>query len=103
MLQQRMVRKSHDDDHYTNALFKYAREYAINIRDICCFICTDDKHKIDVGEPSFPLAAVPRGKRVLVAGNEAFQVGDHDFSTIDSCCHSYQQYTRINRKVMVPW
>ena len=82
MLQQRMVRKSHDDDHFTNALFKYAREYAINIRDICCFICTDDKHKIDVGEPNFPLAPVPRGKRVLVACHEAFQLGDHDFSTI---------------------
>ena len=77
-----MVRKSHDDDHYTNALFKYAREYAINIRDICCFICTDDKHKIDVGEPNFPLAAVSRGKQVLGAHNEAFQVVDHDFSTI---------------------
>ena len=68
MLQQRMVRKLHDDDHCTN--------------DICCFICTDDKHKIDIGEPNFPLAAVPRGKQVLVACNEAFQVGDHDFSTI---------------------
>ena len=62
MLQQRMLRKSHDDDHYTNAPFKYAREYAMNIRDICCFICIYDKHKIDVGEPNFPLAAVPRGK-----------------------------------------
>ena len=82
MLQQRMVRKSHDDDHYMNAPFNYAQEYAINIRDICCFICTDDKHKIDVGEPNIPLAVVPRGKQVLVARNEAFQVGDHDFSTI---------------------
>ena len=65
-----MVRKLHDDDHYMKALFKYAREYAINIRDICSFICTDDKHKIDVGEPNFPLAAVPRGKQVLVARKE---------------------------------
>ena len=76
-----MVRKSYDDDHYTNALFKYAQEYATNV-SICCFICTDDKHKIDVGEPNIPLAVVPRGKQVLVARNEAFQVGDHDFSTI---------------------
>ena len=82
MLQQRMVRKSHDDDHYMNALFKYAWEYAINIRDICCLTCTDKKHKIDVGESNFPSAAVPQGKQVLVACNEAFQVGDHNFSTI---------------------
>ena len=41
-----------------------------------------DKHKIDIGEPNFPLAAVSRGKQVLGARNEAFQVVDHDFSTI---------------------
>ena len=28
MLQQRMIRKAHDDNHYANAIFKYAREYA---------------------------------------------------------------------------
>ena len=44
--------------------------------------CTDEKHKIDAGESNFPLAAVPQGKQVLVARNEAFQVGDHNFSTI---------------------
>ena len=62
MLQQRMIRKSHDDDHYANAIFKYAREYAVSIRDICSFVCTDN--------------------RVLVGNNESFQVRDHDFSTI---------------------
>ena len=44
--------------------------------------CTDEKHKIEAGESNFPLAAVPQGKQVLVAHNEAFQVGDHNFSTI---------------------
>ena len=82
MLQQRMIRKSHDDDHYANAIFKYAREYAVSIRDICSFVCTNDKHKISMGEPNFPLAALPRGRRVLKGKNESFQVGDHDFSTI---------------------
>ena len=33
-------------------------------------------------EPNFSLAALPRGRRVLVDNNESFQVGDHDFSTI---------------------
>ena len=77
-----MIRKSHDDDHYANAIFKYAREYAVSIRDICSFVCTDDKNKISIGEPNFPLAALIRGRRVLVGNNESFQVGDHDFSTI---------------------
>ena len=34
MMQQGMVRKAHNDDHYANALFKYARQYAVNIRDL---------------------------------------------------------------------
>ena len=82
MMQQRMIRKSHDDEHYANAIYKYVREYAVSLRDKAIFICTDDKHKISVGEPNFPLSALPRGKRVLVGNNEAYQVGDHDFSTI---------------------
>ena len=60
MLQQKMIRKAHDDDHYTNAILKYAREYAASIRDICSFVCTDDKHKISMREPNFPLATLPR-------------------------------------------
>ena len=82
MLQQRMIKKAHDDDHYANAVFKYAREYAVSIRGICSFVCTDDKHKISMGQPNFPLGALPRGRRVLVEINESFQVGDHDFTTI---------------------
>ena len=80
-MQQRMVPKAHDDDHYENAIFKYARQYAVNVRDLCSFISTDDKHKISVGEPDFPLSALPRGRRVLVGLNQTYQVGDHDFST----------------------
>ena len=82
MMQQRMVRKAHDDDHYANAIFKYTREYAVNVPDHCSFICTDDKHKISVGEPGFPLSTLPRRRRVLVGLNKTYQVGDHDFSTV---------------------
>ena len=39
-------------------------------------------NEISMGELNFPLAALPHGRRVLVANNESFQVGDHDFSTI---------------------
>ena len=68
-----MIRKAHDDDHYTNAIFKYAREYAVSIRDICYFVCTDGKHKISMGEPKFPYAALPRERPMLVANNENFK------------------------------
>ena len=77
-----MIKRFHDDDHYANAIFQYAREYAVSIRDICSFVCTDDKHKISMSEPNFPLAAVPRGRWVLDGNNESFQVYGHDFSTI---------------------
>ena len=76
-----MVRKAHYD-HYANVIFKYARQYAVNVQDLCSFICTDDKHKISVGEPGFPLSVLPHGRRVLVGLNEKYQVGDHDFSTV---------------------
>ena len=66
MIQQRLICKSPEDDHYCACIFKYAKEYAAKLRDIATFICTDDKHKISVGEPGYPLASVPRGTRVLV-------------------------------------
>ena len=77
-----MVRESHGDDHYANAIYQYARQYAIDIRELAYFICTDDKHKIVLGEPGFPLSVLPRVGRVLVGKNEVYQAGDHDFSTI---------------------
>lgn len=40
----------------------------------------DDKHKVKVGEPSYPLAAAEQGKQVLVGRNKVMAVGDHDFA-----------------------
>ena len=40
---------------------------AIKFSDHCAFISTDDKFKIKVGEPNFPVAAVAHGKRVLLS------------------------------------
>ena len=44
------------------------------------FLSIDDKHKIKIGEPGFPVAAAERGKRVIVSCDSTFQVGDHDFT-----------------------
>ena len=47
-----------------------------------------DKHTIKVGEPDYPIAAVERGKAVLVGLNEKIVVGDHDltkFSITPQC------------------
>ena len=55
------------------------RDYAIKFRDISLFACIDDKHRIKVGEPGYPVAAVERGKEVIVSSHETLEVGDHDF------------------------
>ena len=41
----------------------------------------DDKHKCKVGEPNLPVAAVERGKQVVVFNSgRKFAVADHDFT-----------------------
>ena len=82
MIQQRMIRKQHEDNHYCACIFKYVKEYATRIKDMVAFVCTDDKHKISVGEPGTPIAPVPRGKQGIVGRNEVFRVADHDFSKL---------------------
>lgn len=79
-IQQRQWRHSHIDSHYAAASFRYMREYSLVVKQHSMFICLDDKHKIKVGEPNFPVASAERGRRVPVAVNESFQAGDHDFT-----------------------
>ena len=61
-------------------LFKYQREYALLIKNHCLFVCLDDKHRVKVGEPGYPVAAAEHGRQVLTAAGMEFQVGDHDFT-----------------------
>lgn len=44
MVQKQLVRKSHPDEHYCAALFRYQREFALKYRELTHFICVDDKH-----------------------------------------------------------
>jgi len=43
-------------------------------------VSIDDKHRLKVGEPGFPVAAAERGRRVMVRAGTTFEVGDHDFT-----------------------
>ena len=79
MVQQRNIRKSHDDEHYCSAIYKYLREQIVTHKNHAAFVSTDDKNKIKIGEPKCPITAATRGKRVLVATNQLLQVADHDF------------------------
>ena len=60
MVQQRNIQKYSEDDHYCKALYKYAREMAIQFKEPTSFLSTDDK-------PNCRIAAVTRGRKVLVA------------------------------------
>lgn len=63
--------------HYAAAIFRYERECAVKFKEYSIFVCMDDKHRIKIGEPNYPVAAAERGKRVLVRRNESFQVEDY--------------------------
>ena len=80
MVQQRQWRHQHIDAHYAASCFRYIREYAVLFRQYSMFISIDDKHRIKVGEPGYPVAAAERGRRVPVREDEYFTVGDHDFT-----------------------
>ena len=80
MVQKRQFRKTHEDEHYVAAVFRYLREYVVKLKDFCTMVCIDDKHRLKVGEPGFPVAAAERGRKVLVRAGITFEVGDHDFT-----------------------
>ena len=81
MVQARQLRKTHEDSHYCAALFRYLKEFSIKFKDSCSLLFMDDKHCCKVGEPNYPVAAVDRGKKVVVAASgTTFAVADHDFT-----------------------
>ena len=80
MVQARQFRKTHVDYHYALALYRYEREFCVKFRQYTTFVSQDDKHTIKVGGPEYPVAAVDRGRAVLVGLNEKMVVGDHDFT-----------------------
>jgi hypothetical protein len=80
MVQTRQLRAYHIDTHYASALFRYEKEFAVRFREITNLVFLDDKHRCKVGEPGFPVAAVDRGKKVVVSKDTTFVVADHDFT-----------------------
>ena len=79
-VQQRQWRKHHEDTHYAACIFRYEREYAVLMRENAVFACIDDKHRIKVGEPDFPVASAERGGQVIVPSGSQLLAGDHDFT-----------------------
>ena len=65
MVQQRQWQKQHVDFHYAACLFCYEREYALLVKDRAIFACSDDKHRIKVGEPDAPVASAGKEGKLL--------------------------------------
>ena len=82
MVQARLLRKENIDSHYANAIYSFIKERACDDARNTVMVSADAKCKVSVGEPGYPLAAVSRGKQVVVGKNETFKVGDHDFSKL---------------------
>jgi len=77
MVQTQQLRHDREGAHYASALFRYQNEFALKFRDHYTFVWSDDKHTIKVWEPGYPVAAVDRGKEVIVGICNTFQVCDH--------------------------
>ena len=71
MVQSCQLSFDHPDNHYTTAIFKYMRDFSI-FRNYSHLVCIDDEHSIKCGKPGYPVAAVERGKQVLVATDKPF-------------------------------
>ena len=61
-------------------MFRNEKEFAIKFCNIINLVFLDDKHHCKVGEPGFSVAAVERGKKVVVSKNTTFAVADHNFT-----------------------
>lgn len=72
MVQIRQLQIEHEDAHYASALFRYLKELAVILSGFSWLVFLDDKHRCKVGEPGFPVAAVDRGRSVLVSQEESF-------------------------------
>lgn len=83
MVQSRQLRNNHIDNHYTSTLFWYLNELVIIFKGYSWLIFMDDKHRCKVREWGYPVAAVERGKRVIVSCNKSFIVSDHDLQSVE--------------------
>lgn len=79
-IQRRQLRANHEDIHYCNAQFKYLKEKAVELKNKCYLLCTDDKAKVSFGEPGCAVSTGVRGKKSLVPVNTTLVAMDHDMN-----------------------
>ncbi|XP_053407150.1 uncharacterized protein LOC123547869 isoform X1 [Mercenaria mercenaria] len=80
-IQRRQLRKSHPDDHYCAALFKYLKYKALEVKNEAVFVCSDDKAKVPIEDPGRPISTGVRGRQSIVPLSENLSALDHDMNT----------------------
>ncbi|CAG8589707.1 1977_t:CDS:2, partial [Scutellospora calospora] len=66
--------------YYASVLFRYENEFAVKFHNVSILVFLDNKHRYKIGEPGYPVAAVDRGKQVIVEKDTKFVVNDYDFT-----------------------
>lgn len=84
-IQRRQLRLDHPDQHYCNALLKYVKKRAIQLKaenvNMDLFFC-DDKAKVKVGEPGFAISSGVRGRVTIAPTGTTLVAGDHDMNKV---------------------
>jgi hypothetical protein len=81
-VQTRQLHHAHEDAHYQSAQIKLQRSFALKYRNYVLYVCLDDKHKIDVGEPGTPVETGARQHHAAIAGSkQELTASDHSFHT----------------------
>ena len=80
MIQSQQLRSNYINNQYASALFWYLKELAIIFKDDSWLVFIDNKHRYKVEESGYPVAAIKRGKQVIVSCNKSFIVNDYVFT-----------------------
>ena len=75
-----ILHRNNPDECYVNAILKFLKERSQNSKKLLFFLWA--KSEVPIGEPDFPVAAVSRGKKIILVANETVMVADHDSSKI---------------------
>ena len=91
MVQARLFRKSNPDAHYANVVDRFMREPAFKNRQNIAVFSADTKCKVLITYwgTRLSVAAVIRGKKVIVDLNEKFLMTDHDFRKLSIIPDAY--------------
>jgi hypothetical protein len=79
-VQRRQVHKGNVDAHWCNAMQRNQREFALLYREHVYFLSMDDKAKVPIGDPGYPIDSGVRAHHAAIGFADAeILAADHDF------------------------